>query len=205
MWQHLQLARRLRPAYRPGLSLLDVGCAGGHLRHILWSEGLRYRYLGVDIEEAYLRVAREVRDPPGKFVLGDVRDLPRFLRVRFDAVVAYMLIEHLPDERAALESLAMVCQGHLYLRLLLSDQRHEIRKYEDPEDPNSFVYYNILAEDEFRALLGRLGFRRVEIEEDDFVDHLPTERAGPNSTWVHHGLQIIGSIVLPWRHVTATR
>ena len=63
-------------------SILEVGCGTGHRGQFFKSKG--YDYVGLDISEAMLKIAR--RKYPGiEFIQGDVRKLQ--LKEKFDAVI----------------------------------------------------------------------------------------------------------------------
>ena len=98
------LAQRLRWLERcagplRGLRVLDAGCGGGEYARALAARGAEVR--GVEIEAAKLakpRVAAEVR---ARLVQGDLERTP-FRSACFDLVLLNEVIEHVPDDTAAL-------------------------------------------------------------------------------------------------------
>jgi SAM-dependent methyltransferase len=85
----------------PPSATLDVACGTGFLtRH------LRGAVTGIDQSERMLAIARE-RRPDGRFVNGDALALP-FADGEFDRVVAAEVLEHIPDDAAAMAELARV-------------------------------------------------------------------------------------------------
>jgi 2-polyprenyl-3-methyl-5-hydroxy-6-metoxy-1,4-benzoquinol methylase len=91
------LRERRLAAARPHLRgrVLDYGCGGGALAASCEPE----RYVGVDVNEAVLRLAR-TRWPRHRFE----RDLPA--GERFDTICALAVIEHVPDPGGLLARLA---------------------------------------------------------------------------------------------------
>jgi SAM-dependent methyltransferase len=75
---------------RASVSVLDVGCGTGTQLTIPLAT-LGFDVTGVDTHEASIAIARQLR-PTGKFVLGQVRDLPRRT---FDVVIVSEVLEHL--------------------------------------------------------------------------------------------------------------
>lgn len=80
--------------------LLDLGCAFGLFLASLPPD---YRRFGVDASEYALREARK-RATGAKFVAGDCASPP--LRGPFDAIVAFDVLEHIPDLDGALDFIA---------------------------------------------------------------------------------------------------
>ncbi len=94
----LALLRRL--GIRPPMRVLDVGCGWGRTLESLEQRG--YRAVGLDIS----RRALEMLERPGReLVEADLsRPLPEGVET-FDAVLALDVLEHLDDDRAAVERL----------------------------------------------------------------------------------------------------
>jgi SAM-dependent methyltransferase len=103
VWTRRALLDAVIDAVPPNGVLLDAGCSSGYLledaRRALPSATL----IGVDLVAAGLRRAHDtVRD--AQLLLADVCDLPLLDGVA-DAVVSANLLEHVPDDRAALGEL----------------------------------------------------------------------------------------------------
>ena len=93
---HLGLLEAQLPA---GARILDLGCASGV--PVARRLAARFQVTGVDISERQVALARR-NVPTASFVHGDMA-AQEFEDARFDAVVAFFSIFHLPrDEHAAL-------------------------------------------------------------------------------------------------------
>ncbi len=64
-----------------GCSVLDVGCGFGDLYGYLLAKGIDVEYTGIDLNPAFITIARKVY-PGGRFIIGDFEE-ERF-RGRFD-------------------------------------------------------------------------------------------------------------------------
>jgi SAM-dependent methyltransferase len=84
--------------------VLDLGCAFGFATRLLRRAG--YEAVGVDASPAYIARARRA-DPAGEYLLADATQtgLPA---ASFDGVIFLDVLEHLPDERAAIAEIARV-------------------------------------------------------------------------------------------------
>ena len=78
-------------------SVLDFGCGVGRLSREL---GGRFEsYVGVDISASMVERARALNDKFGncEFLVNDRPDLSRFGDGEFDAVVSFIVLQHMPD------------------------------------------------------------------------------------------------------------
>src|SRR5438270_6654941 len=87
--------RRLLPEH--ARSLLEIGCGAGSVGYRL---ALRYDYVGLEPDAESCALAQSCIGS-----LGDVRcgDISRVDGERFDVVCAFEVLEHIEDDRAALE------------------------------------------------------------------------------------------------------
>lgn len=198
----MEQARRcieiLRPLWRPGMSVLDAGCGGGHLYRSLrpLSPG---SYLGIDAAPHYVAIGREAfaGDPVAAFQVGDVTAL-ELPDKSFDVTVCLMVLPFLPHYRKALRELCRVTRGHLLVRLMLNDHTTIARQY---HGPRAYAYYNTYEASAFLRDLRRYGATEAEVLDDGRP--LRLKRSGPFSTWSYGRLQINGNILLTWRFVRA--
>jgi 2-polyprenyl-3-methyl-5-hydroxy-6-metoxy-1,4-benzoquinol methylase len=86
-------------------SVLDVGCGTGVMFELIRDLGLNIDYLGIDITENFLDVAKslypEDRHRFRRISLYETKKLRR----KFDAVICRHVLEHLPDYIPAIQSL----------------------------------------------------------------------------------------------------
>ena len=111
-------------------SVLDLGCAHGRFATFLDSQGHHGRYLGIDSSPPLVLSA------PGSsrittYVCGDLDDSLNF-STRYDLVVAFGLLHHIPGREARLrlvEALAtrVVSDGHLVVTLWNPDDKRRQR------------------------------------------------------------------------------
>lgn len=111
------LIERLAPVITTAHAVLDVA-PQPQIRHLLRSSGDSH-FVGFD-----MRVARSVD------VVGDLRRVP-FRTGTFDLIVCYHVLEHIPDDRAAMSELARVLTPG-GLALIQVPQRQGVPTDEDP-------------------------------------------------------------------------
>ena len=87
-------------------SVLDVGCGGGDTLAALAATG-RYTLAGCDVSDAALELARR-RVPGARLLALDVQRAA--LDERFDLVLSVQVVEHLPDDEAALAHMARMAR-----------------------------------------------------------------------------------------------
>jgi SAM-dependent methyltransferase len=100
--QVLPLARTLLGGCR---AVLDIGCGEGQISRLLSDCGAQ-RVVGVDPTDAQLRVALERGGAP-VYARGVAQALP-VRDASFDAAVACLVFEHIPDHRPAIAEVARV-------------------------------------------------------------------------------------------------
>ena len=99
-------------------SVLDVGCGAGHNLPLLTQGRALERVTGVDVSEEALARARG-RAPGADFAQLDVE--ARALDGTWDLVFSSLLVEHLPDDEAALRNMRTMCGRHLVLTTIAGD------------------------------------------------------------------------------------
>jgi len=136
MERHLA-AYRYAAARAAGKRVLDAGCGEGYGAALL--AGVARRVLGVDREEAVATARGRYGTPTLEFRALDLMQLPA-LGERFDLVVSFQVIEHLPDPTGFLRGLAgCVAPGGTLIvttpnRLMsVSENPYHLREWTAPE------------------------------------------------------------------------
>src|SRR5215210_4823981 len=105
-WYH----RRLQEIYRfhisPNQSILEVGCAEGHLLASLRPA----RGVGIDFSDKMICRARE-HHPELEFIHADAHDLSE-LHEKFDVIILSDLVNDLWDVQRVLEQIQPFCRAH---------------------------------------------------------------------------------------------
>jgi SAM-dependent methyltransferase len=182
-----ELTSLLRANVEPGRSCLDVGC-GAARTYAQWIAPQASRYLGVDVSEKAVELAREAGVDAQ--VISDAGDLP-FEDESFDAVICVEVFEHLfaPREAAAEIRRVLVPAGRLvvsvpntaYWRVRVNSMLGRWDPGGDPfasgrpwRDP----HIRFFSASTLERMLRDAGFARVEVGGYGgcFLDHL-TSRA----------------------------
>ncbi len=150
---------------KPGMRVLDIGCACGGFYNILHSFEPGIEYLGVDISEVLVEEARRVY-PQGRFEVVDGTDLP-FSDNDFDLVQAWGVTLHEPNYKRLLAE-----AWRLAREVVLFDVRLQTRGREVIDKERSFVlnpggvrnYYIVPNAFEFLDWLLRLEPRPARVE-----------------------------------------
>jgi SAM-dependent methyltransferase len=146
----------------PDLTVLDVGCGGGHFRLSLENRGLEVDYRGLDHSPAMVRTARAALRrqglDPSIVELGDVRDLRNFA---CDAVVMINVLSFCPDFREPFTRLAetgarvIVVRDHFSAR---TEIRYETDGFLDPGFNHLKGYWNRWSRRDATVFLNGLGY-----------------------------------------------
>jgi SAM-dependent methyltransferase len=99
-------------------SVLEVGCGAGHNFALLQGDGQAPRLTGIDVSEEALRQAR-TRMPEAELGLLDIQR--ERLQGTWDLVFASLVLEHLPDDVAALEAMRSMAGRWLVLSTIAGD------------------------------------------------------------------------------------
>lgn len=211
-----QLVRLVRDVYRPGMSVLDVGCAAGHyylgLKRV--AEGLRYH--GVDATQSYIEFAAEhfAGAPNVSFSREDIFDLP--YDGEFDIVFCCNVVLHLPSARTPIQNLIKASGKYAFIRTLVADKTHLSKllysdAFDDEGNPTDFVHQNTYSRDLIREYVAEVGPFKVEFIPDEFdaaqiqEEHKAYGDKQSAVTHVSGDKQIAGSKVFEWEWVKITK
>src|SRR5215475_294816 len=103
-------------------SVLDVGCGNGVMFEMIRERGLDLEYLGIDVTDKLLQVARQLFPADAhRFRRMSLYRLNTFRR-NFDAVVSRHVLEHLPDYVPAVQYMYSRAKQKLILVFFLPPQ-----------------------------------------------------------------------------------
>jgi len=154
-----------------GMEVLDIGAGSGHLLNLL---GCKYGVhgTGVDISELAMRRVLEFNPLELRFLLADAERLP-FADGVFDRVISFDVLEHLPNQRAALaEAARLVRPGGKLLFYVISaadeqtwhwTQRAASGERYGTDDGGGHVRELFLDQDETAGWLRDAGFLQVKV------------------------------------------
>src|SRR6266576_1935476 len=159
-------------------SVLDVGCGNGVMFEMIRERRLDLDYLGIDVTENLLQVARQLFPADAhRFRQMSLYDL-KTLRRKFDAVVCRHVLEHLPDYVPAVQHLYSRAKKKLILVFYLPPQPLSSGRKQDERFERGFYTHTYD--------LGK------------FINHLSTELSpDPSEIRIHlrHGR---GDPRMPW-------
>ena len=212
-----QLVSLVGEVYKPGMTVLDVGCAAGHYYNGLRRLDPGIRYFGADATVAYIDFAKKhfADNPNTHFQVGDIFALPEDFTNRFDIVFCCNVMLHLPSHDVPLRNLIRAAKSHVFVRTLLAEKTHVSKfLYTDtfgPDgEPTDFAFQNTWSFESFRRTASAAGAKSIEFLDDKFdaaqINREFTDFSKVQSavTKVQDGVQIAGSKVFEWKwaHVT---
>jgi len=146
--------------YRPGMSLLDVGCGSGDFLKI--AQDIGWRVEGLDLDEQAVSVARGLGVTAHA---GDLASLDGSLSGPFDVITMNHVIEHVYDPRRDLERVHELLKpgGLLFLETpnidALNLRRFGIH-WRGLEAPRHLTLFNPQS---LKVLLREIGFDRIKV------------------------------------------
>lgn len=163
-----QAVELLAPLLEPGMSVLDVGCAAGHLQRSLDRLGVEYH--GIDLLSRAVEIGRLLAEerglPASSFRAIPLEELPT--SEHYDAVVSLSTLAFFPAFELPLEAMARAADRWLVVRASFGDQT-EMRYLPDVLLEEGFqtqrAYMNVYSKRDVEVFLEREGFR-VEWLED---------------------------------------
>jgi SAM-dependent methyltransferase len=186
----------LAPLLEPGMSVLDVGCAAGHLQRSLARFGVQYH--GIDVYSRAVEVGRLFGEERG-LTASSLRAMPLEelpTSERYDAVVSLSTLAFFPAFELPLEAMARAAERWLVVRACFGDET-ETRYLPDVLLEEGFqmlrAYMNVYSKRDVEMFLRREGFR-VEWREDRRQRDRFSGRP-----------EIVGGVELPYEFLFAER
>jgi len=96
--------------------LLDVAC-GTAENSLLFKDNSQIKYIGVDIGEAGLKMAKDYESKNVKFIKADVENLP-FKNNAFENVICTYSLEHFTNPKKAIDEMIKVLKKNGYLIII---------------------------------------------------------------------------------------
>jgi SAM-dependent methyltransferase len=146
-------------------TVLDAGCGQGTLLRELRAEFPHIKLTGTDISPLAIDLARQTV-PEGKFwVLDSTKE---HLDERFDLIVCSEVLEHIPDDVAALSHIAEMTGKYL----LISSPQGRMRRFE----PKKVGHVRNYAQGELVRKVEQVGLRVIKVVEWGFPFYSPLYR-----------------------------
>jgi SAM-dependent methyltransferase len=191
-----QAAEWLAPRLAPGMSVLDVGCAAGHLERSLRVHGVEYH--GIDPAARAIEIGRRFGDERG-LAAWQLRELPVEelpVEERYDAVVCLSTLLYMPMFHLPLEAMARAARRWLVVRSSFGE-RTEVRYLPDVLLEPGFqalrTHFNVFGRDEVAAFLAEEGFAVTWAE-----DLRQSKRFGGEP-------EVVGGVAIPYEFLFAER
>jgi SAM-dependent methyltransferase len=142
---------------RPTDRLLEIGFGEGYGSEIL--EVVTQEYVGVEVErEAVTHAAAKYGRRGASFVHYDGTSLP-FEDASFDLVIAFQVLEHVPDPDSFLREARRVAKAGAYVLVVTPNRNHRLA---DGERPWNRYHVREFSPAELEEVVGRV-FHSVEI------------------------------------------
>ena len=210
-----QLAELVSEVYKPGMKVLDIGCATGHYLLGLMRVDPEIDYHGVDATRRFIEGAKQAHASRrnASFEIADIFDLP-FTEPTFDIVFSCNVILHLPGFRVPVRNLMRPCKNYCFIRTLMSDRSYIVKRVRDEdfdEDflPKRHVFQNTYSRNILRRFVESEGDFDVEFIEDKFdsrvIEKEFHEVKKGRGTQCVNGMQLDGNIVFEWGFMKLTR
>jgi len=219
------LCKILKPIYKEGMSVLDVGCGTGHyLRSLIEHLDEDIKYTGVDITKEYMVKAKKAFKNYS-FKVGNIHCL-EFLTNEFDIVTCNNVLMHLPvPPTKAISELLRVSKDYVVIRTPIGKRNYIIKQVNDFNDeldkdfenklpkqehklidengePICWHYLNLYTKRFFEDLILEINpDYTVNFIQDTFWKELKTKSKTNTATEIIDGKQVCGNVVLDWHFI----
>jgi SAM-dependent methyltransferase len=213
-----QLVELLKDVYKPGMGVLDVGCAAGHYYNGLTRLDNKINYCGIDATKSYIDFAKKhfSNNPNAAFFEEDIYYLPESYFNAYDIVFCCNVLLHLPSLGVPLKNLINSSRKFCFIRTLISHKTHLSKLlysdvFDDKGEPTDFVFQNTYSFNIIKKMVSDLGYYRIEFIDDIFNSDIINDEFNQYGaiqsavTQVSAGLQLAGSKVFEWKWVKISK
>ena len=207
-----QLRKIILSLYKPGMKILDVGCASGHYYNSVKKIDKNISYCGLDPTTAYINFAKKhfKKNNNVKFILADINNPPKSIKNKFDITFCCNVLLHLPTLNIPLKNLISTSKRYCIVRTLISDKTHISKylysdTYDKKGNPKDFVYQNTYSYDYFEKITKSAGNYSIKFLNDEFNSHKINnefnkfKKKQDAVTKVMNNVQLAGSKVFQWK------
>lgn len=216
MFSSVALSNILNAFYNKEMKVLDVGCGSGHyLKSFRKHINPDINYLGIDVTERHIELARKAYGNDALFKVGDIYDLP-IENNEYDIVTCNNAILHLPPNPIKpFRELIRVSKKYVIIRTVFGERNYIIQEVRtEPENngnlfyedgtPKFVNYFNMYTEDYFRTIIKNINpDAKIDIIVDNSFKEFDNRNVTNNSTAtkVINGIQVAGNLLLDWRFI----
>lgn len=211
------LCNIIKPIYKSGISLLDVGCGAGHyLRSLKLRVDKEINYTGLDSTKYFIELAKKAFGNKHKFLVGDIFNL-KLKANEFDMVICNNVLLHLPPSPVkAISELIRVSKKYVVIRTIFGERNYVVKEvrdlnktksqenlYDKNGQPISYNFFNMYTEQYFKDVVSKIN-KNIKIKIVDDNDFKPFDNragGGETATRIINGKQVSGNIILNWKFV----
>ncbi len=151
-----------------GDKILDLGCGPGNVAKQLWNSVGPFEYIGVDLSEEMLNIARKTFEW-GTFFCTDLKDID-FENSAFDIIVMSFCIVHLDND----EMSKLISKVSKYLRpsgkLYISFMSGKKEGFESTSFSEEKIFFNYYSVESIRQELSRNDFKVIDEIQADYIE-----------------------------------
>ncbi len=217
--------------YKPGMSILDVGCGSGHYYRSLKDRlDINVNYKGVDKTRHYIQLARKAFNNDKMFSIGDIYNL-EFEDGSFDIVMCNNLIVHLPPPPPpAIKELIRVSNKAIIIRVYVGGKNYIVKEVfrsdqiegVEPESSNPeseadlikpdgelvrFGYFNMYTKRYYTEIIKRIDPDiQIQFISDNLYEGFDNRQIGGKSgIYVAAGKQIVDNFIRDSQFILITK
>lgn len=218
------LCKLIKPIYKSGMKVLDVGCGAGHyLRSLRARLDQAINYTGVDSTRLSIDLAKKAFGE--NFFIGDILGL-KFKDKEFDLVMCNNVLLHLPPPPVrAIAELIRVAKKYVIIRTVFGARNYVIKEVRQPGEgskksaapgkakkaelfnpdgsPIFYNFFNLYTEDYIKQAINKINKKlKVKIIADDGWRKFDNRQvAGALATKIMGGKQVAGNLLLDWKFI----